>query len=235
MFDIDGTLTRTNTVDTDCFVAALREIFQISEIDTDWSTYRHATDQGCLEEILQKYRGSPGSEDELMHAKQRFVELLRERADSDIELFRPIPGAIETLTYLRGLPDVAIALATGAWFESAQTKLLMAGVGVAGIPIATCDDSLAREEIMRIAERRAKHTVNVPFRTKTYVGDAVWDVQASSNLDYNFIGVGSGIGAEHLKAKGAKWIVPDLDQAGAFLSILEEIWAAEPADSPDSE
>jgi phosphoglycolate phosphatase-like HAD superfamily hydrolase len=85
-----------------------------------------------------------------------------------------------------------------------------------------------------IAETRAKNMIEVLFRTKTYVGDAAWDVEAAANLKYNFIGVGSGTRSELLRDMGASQIVPDLNQAGAFLQILDEIWDAKPANSPDS-
>ena len=39
IFDIDGTLTDTNSVDDGCFVKALSEAHAITEINTDWATY----------------------------------------------------------------------------------------------------------------------------------------------------------------------------------------------------
>jgi beta-phosphoglucomutase-like phosphatase (HAD superfamily) len=48
MFDIDGTLTETMKVDEECFVRSFMDVFGFSDIDTDWSHYRHTTDSGIL-------------------------------------------------------------------------------------------------------------------------------------------------------------------------------------------
>ena len=46
LFDIDGTLTATNEVDRDCFLAAFLQEFAITEIDSDWLGYEQTTDRG---------------------------------------------------------------------------------------------------------------------------------------------------------------------------------------------
>ena len=43
---------------------------------------------------------------------------------------------------------------------------------------------------MKMAEHRAG---TAPYRTKTYFGDAPWDLKASSALGYNFVLVGNRI------------------------------------------
>ena len=141
VFDIDGTLTATNKVDNECFVLAMQEVLQITDIDTDWTKYRNVTDQGCLEEIVHRHKRRYGTETELNRVKQRHLALLQERADSDAKLFRSIAGAHETIERLKMLPNVRIALATGAWLESAQIKLRTARFTMEGIPMATCNDS----------------------------------------------------------------------------------------------
>ena len=235
MFDIDGTLTRTNAVDTQCFVSALSEVLQIRNIDTDWNNYRYATDQGCLEEITRNYKGRPGTDDELMQAKLRHVELLRERADSDPLLFLPVPGANEAIDFLKKQVNVVVALATGAWLESARLKLSRAGLTVDGIPFASSNDSLSREEIMKIAEKRSLQVSNAPFRTRTYVGDAAWDVRAAISLGYHFIGVASEAKAKRLRTEGARWVIPDYEPVGAFCEALNTIWNAEQSHRPGPE
>jgi phosphoglycolate phosphatase-like HAD superfamily hydrolase len=228
VFDIDGTLTATNNVDNECFVLALQEVLQITDIDTDWTKYRNVTDQGCLEEIVHRHKRRYGTETELNRVKQRHLVLLQDRADSDAKLFRSIPGAHETIERLKMLPNVRIALATGAWLESAQIKLRTARFTMEGIPMATCNDSISREEIIRIAEARAIQTAGVRFETKTYVGDAVWDLQAASRLSYQFIGVYADSKAERLRAEGARQLISDYRNGEIFFKILRGIWNQRP-------
>ncbi len=226
MFDVDGTLTQTNSVDTECFVTALREVLHIEGVDTNWANYRHVTDQACLEEIVHRHKGRAGTEHELLGAKDRHIELLQEKADSDPTLFLPVPGARDTINSLRQNSNAVVALATGAWLESARIKLQTAGLSIDGIPIASCNDALSREDIMKVAEAKATGRPDVPFRTKTYVGDAVWDVHAAIRLGYSFVGVASGNREQRLKAEGARWVIPDFLQAQAFEAILQAIWNA---------
>jgi len=40
LFDIDGTLTASNAIDSICFEDAFRDVFGI-KIDTDWNAYEH--------------------------------------------------------------------------------------------------------------------------------------------------------------------------------------------------
>jgi phosphoglycolate phosphatase-like HAD superfamily hydrolase len=228
VFDIDGTLTATNKVDNECFVFAMQEVLRISDIDTDWTNYKNVTDQGCFEEIVQKHKGRCGTETELNRVKRHHLALLRERANTDVELFSSIPGARETIERLKKLPKVRIALATGAWLESAEIKLRAARFTVEGIPMATCNDSISREEVIRIAEARAIQMAGVRFETKTYVGDAVWDLRAASRLSYEFIGVYADSKAERLRAEGARQLISDYGNGEIFFRILERIWNQRP-------
>ena len=52
MFDIDGTLVRSYDLDSICYIDAVREVTGIC-VDPDWSKYRHVTDAGILEEIIE--------------------------------------------------------------------------------------------------------------------------------------------------------------------------------------
>ena len=39
IFDIDGTLTQTNEVDSRCFIEALQHVLGVEEFDTCWENY----------------------------------------------------------------------------------------------------------------------------------------------------------------------------------------------------
>ena len=51
VFDIDGTLARTNSVDSDCYKKAV--IFLLGDVKfrNTWSDYTNVTDEGILLEI----------------------------------------------------------------------------------------------------------------------------------------------------------------------------------------
>src|SRR5258706_15574337 len=69
MFDIDGTLTETDDVDTRCYIQAMSEHLGVA-IDSDWSRYRHVTDSGIAAELFEKYGRPLGEVDQ---GRARFI------------------------------------------------------------------------------------------------------------------------------------------------------------------
>ena len=52
VFDLDGTLTRTNDVDGECFVRAFMETLQLAELNQDWDSYEQVSDEGVTRQIF---------------------------------------------------------------------------------------------------------------------------------------------------------------------------------------
>ncbi len=123
ILDIDGTLTNTNIVDTECFLKALEACFSISDIQTDWSLYMHATDAGILGEIFQKQFVRNPSVAETTRFQNAFLANLRSAFDLRREMFSAVDGASEFLARLSEEPQWAYAVATGGWGLSARFKL----------------------------------------------------------------------------------------------------------------
>ena len=224
MFDIDGTLTTSNRIDTECFLGALGDVLGIHGVDTDWSKYRNATDQGCLEEVVQHHRNRTPTPTEVLAFKTRHFDLLRQKSAADPSTCKLIPGAWDVLVDLSSRKGVAVSLATGAWQESAKIKLETARIPFHDLPMASSDDDVSRTAIMRVAEERTKQNTGCPtFRSKTYIGDAVWDGLAAGQLQYEFIGIAQGPNADRLRSAGTSCVVQDfLDNA--FFKRLEQIW-----------
>lgn len=101
VFDIDGTLTNTGKIDGECFVRVLKEEFDLSEIQEDWSAYHHTTNSAIIQQIFQERFNRLPKSDELFRLKQRFVELLDKSYLDDSSQFTAIPGATTVLTRLR--------------------------------------------------------------------------------------------------------------------------------------
>jgi len=193
VFDIDGTLTQTNEVDSVCFVQAVQEVLGVGEFDTDWSNYQFVTDSGVAQEISQRYCDRPMSGSLTKALYERLASLLREQPASS---FREVRGAIEFIKMLQASPDYAVAFATGAHEASARYKLETAGFKIEGIPLASASDAVVREHIMLQALDRLARQERVAFSEVIYFGDASWDVEATGNLDWRLIGIGANIEAE---------------------------------------
>src|SRR5262245_32181119 len=95
VFDLDGTLTRTNEVDTECFVQALSDVLQIEKINTNWEEYEHTTDLGCLQQVVRERFNRDVDPHETSRLIDHFLNLLRTRHSVDSILFEQIPGAAD--------------------------------------------------------------------------------------------------------------------------------------------
>ena len=223
MFDIDGTLTRSCDIDSRCFVDALCEVLGIESIDTDWSNYRHTTDSGIAQEIITKQLGRPARAEELAAVKTSFVQRLRLALDNDPAECQATAGTEEILEWINNQPRLCFAVATGGWSESAKMKLANAGLKVAENIFASSDDAVSREGIMRIAETRARSAYRVDrFDSITYVGDGLWDLEATQACNYSFIGVGVGEAAGQLRHAGVDSLIASFAVGDGFRELIEQ-------------
>ncbi len=224
IFDIDGTLTNTNSVDNECFVKALAEAHAITEIDTDWASYPHTTDSGIAQHIFQKKFGRTPGDTELDKFKACFVNMLGEQYRSNSSSFAEVPGASIALNRLKRESDWAIGIATGCWRESALLKLRAANIDIHGIPAAYAEDGLSREEILQAAVSQTLEQYRLSrFEKIVSVGDGLWDVRTARRLNFTFLGVGCGESAAMLHRAGAKHVIEDFADYDLLVSLLNEV------------
>jgi phosphoglycolate phosphatase-like HAD superfamily hydrolase len=224
IFDVDGTLTKTNHVDDLCFVRAFADEFAITGINTDWSDYPDVTDSGITRQIFLDRCGRLPTTDELSRLQNCFVRLLQESFGQTPQLFVEIPGASIALKKLLREPDWAVAIATGGWRASALLKLQKVQIDIEGIPAAFADDGITREEVIKRAIGRAQNLYRQEcFDQVIYIGDAVWDVRTARQLGFAFLGVGSSERETALRAEGATAIICDFTDFDRFLRMLREL------------
>ena len=190
MFDIDGTLVDSNGFDGELYAQAVRRVLGV-EVDRTWQSYRHVTDSGILEEVLEHYEGGGDVSGLAAEVKTRFIELVREYLVDESNKLEPVPGACQLIDQLQSSPGVTVAIATGGWKETAELKLAAVGIECDRTPLATSSDAVSRIEIMRLAEQRA--AADGPFLRRTYFGDAPWDLAASAELGYAFVAIGPNV------------------------------------------
>ncbi|HEY3155366.1 MAG TPA: HAD family hydrolase [Candidatus Eisenbacteria bacterium] len=207
IFDVDGTLTRSTSIDATCYARAVAEHLRM-QVNTDWSMYRHATDAGILSELLER-QGIPETRPDVAAVRARFLGLLSAALTLDPTLCREVPGARAAIESLREVPEFQLAIATGAWADSARLKLRHASVGIDQIPLASSDDSPSREKILEIAFERAAARSGQRPDAVTYFGDAPWDVSAAHSLGFRFIGIACEGDMGQLRSAGASVILPD--------------------------
>jgi beta-phosphoglucomutase-like phosphatase (HAD superfamily) len=114
MFDIDGTLTESNNLDDQSYLRALSEVFNLSEVSDDWSSYSHVTDACILREVFQDKLGRVPVLAEIEAFQQCFLKLLAE-GTAAIDGIDPVSGALKMLSWLLESSNHAVAYAGGAW------------------------------------------------------------------------------------------------------------------------
>ncbi len=223
IFDIDGTLTNTNSVDDECFVKALSESHGITEIDTDWATYPHTTDSGITLQIFQEKFGRDPEGHELAKFKSCFLNLLGDEYHSNPSSFTEIAGASVALSRLRQESGWVVAIATGSWRESALLKLRAAKIDIDGIPAGFAEDGLSREQILQAAISHSLEQYRLRSFAKTVsIGDGLWDLRTARRLNFAFLGVGYGEKAAILDRAGAKHVIQDFANYDRLISLLNE-------------
>ena len=185
IFDIDGTLIQSATVDDQLYRQSVTEILGPVRFRSSLRDYRRVTDSGLLMEILDDNSLSDIS-DPTEAIRSRFVELL-EHHIARHGAFSEVPGAREYLNAYRRSEGHAVAI--GGWRLSAMLKLESAGFELDGVPIATSDDSHDRTDIMSIALSQLGQS----FESVTYYGDGIWDQEASASLGWQFVPIGPAL------------------------------------------
>jgi len=190
VFDVDGTLVESEDFDGILYARAIRNALKI-EVDEDWSGYRHQTDSGILNEVLDR-NGIEGDRT-LAHAsvERKFITLVAGYLASRGDRLREVPGARAFVNRLAARPDVVIGIATGGWKETAAMKLRAIGLDPDTLNLASGSDAASRVEIMRIAAKRALGGRSVD--RKTYFGNRPWDREASRRLGWHFVGIGPDV------------------------------------------
>ena len=219
IFDIDGTLTRTMKADEECFVRSLAEVCGFNDVDTDWFRYKHATDSGVFHEIYESRAGRSPLPSEISQFRQHFVALLAQASSE--AAFTAVAGAAQLLSRLADSAEHRVALATGAWRDSARLKMTSAGLCYDDYPAASSDDALDRESIIRLSMQRAARRYG-RIGSTVYVGDGVWDARACRGVGIPFIGIATDSRAARLSAEGAVCVFPHFSDTDLFLSSLYE-------------
>jgi phosphoglycolate phosphatase-like HAD superfamily hydrolase len=223
VFDLDGTLARTNAVDEECFVQAFSDSLGIYPLNTNWPEYEHITDSGVIREAYANSFGRDPNPIEISNFVECFLALLNERHRTNADLFAEIPGASSLLAALRRHAQWRVAIATGSWERSARFKIKTSGIGADSDPAAFAEDGPSREAIVRTAVARA----SVRYRQSQFerivsVGDAIWDIWTAKQLQLPFVGIAGNERAEVLRQLGASHVMEDFASYNDCLQCLEE-------------
>lgn len=221
MFDMDGTLTDSFAIEENCYVRAIEQALNLTDVRTDWHSYPHTTSAFCLQEIVRQARGTPPTAQESLAVQRRMIELMDDLTRRTGRRTQEMPGAATAMRELQRR-GYAVAIASGDWEVTARHKFTTAGIPFDDLPSAFCEVAVPRTGIMLEALARAvAHHGVARFERVTYVGDAAWDVRACRELGWPLVGVGTGEAARRMPALGVTHQVPHYLDLDTFLTAVE--------------
>lgn len=209
ILDIDGTLMPSAKIDDECFWQAVFACFGETVSVPNLHGFRNVTDSGILSEWCKRELGRAPRQPETEQIKKKFKQLLQSASSSEPDHFCPLPGVTDWLEAVAERDGVFAGIATGGWGRTARLKLELSGLDRFDLPMASSDDAEPRTRIMQIAARRTCENQAVGNSVFTYIGDGVWDLHASMDLKWEFIGIASGARAAELSEAGAEHIRTD--------------------------
>jgi phosphoglycolate phosphatase-like HAD superfamily hydrolase len=221
LFDIDGTLTKTNVVDAKCYALAFEEVFGFPLPTTDWDVYVHVTDSGIIHEVMEANRGRRASQEEVDAFERAFVRHLEIEYAQNAEGFREIPGARAILEAIDAREGMRAALATGGMKGSATYKLSCIGVDTRAFPAGFSNDADSREGVARRAISLADGNGGAADWTLVYVGDGPWDVKTSAAMGMRFVGITGDAPPDKLIRLGATVCIDNYIDQDAFFRAVE--------------
>jgi len=207
IFDIDGTLVESFGFDDACYISAIREVLGEVHIHNDWSQYINVTDTGSLRQIMEENKIQ--EKEQIKEVRTIFGELIRQYLQNGGKCC-PKKGAIRLIDKLLTTEGYEVGFATGGWRHTAKMKLQHAGFNLRNTVLTSSDDDDKRVEIMK----KCLFLLGNCFHRIVYVGDAEWDMQATQELGWHFIGVGA-----RLKGKCEFW-VEDFSCQDTFMKML---------------
>lgn len=221
IFDIDGTLLYSNKVDSEAFAETYEEQFGLPFPSIDWRKYPHVTDHTIFNEVIKQHFSRPATIDDISRQRDHFVANLVQRRAKTPEAFKEVPGAVAMVHHLLQTDGYEIGIATGGWMAPAQIKLNHLGFPIDQFYASYADNKVTREDILNesIHKARAQHQ---DISRIVYIGDAIWDVKTTRNMDLNFIGV--RLKGDHgiLQEAGAEHVIQDFQDQQRFLDLLTE-------------
>ena len=217
LFDIDGTLLDVHGAGRRAFARSLEQCFGWKD-DLKSIRFAGATDLDLLHRLIRERGREATPEDE----RAFFGQLIRE-----LEAAMPVarlvihPGVKPLLEKLGGDPRCLLGLVTGNIETCAWFKLRLFDLHGHFLLGAFGHEHGDRNEIARLALRRAEARTGRAFEKIFLIGDTPNDVRAAKTIGAKAVAVATGsFTRDELIATGADHVLDDLGDLAAMMRLL---------------
>ena len=216
IFDVDGTLVFSEKKDSQCFADTYQAFYGLPFPTIDWQKYPHVSDTTIFKTVIQEHFSRIPDEAEEESFRQRFVaNIIQNRKETPSD-YKEVPYAKRTIDQLLADNRFIIGVATGGWKAPAIVKLNFVNIPTNRLIITGADGKITREEITQETIDKAKALYG-DFERVVYVGDAIWDVTTTQNMDLPLIGIRRRGDIDFLSSKGVQLVLKDFENYAAFL------------------
>lgn len=185
VFDIDDTLSKSEYQHTTAYVNAMKD-FGITEINQNWSSYKHHTDSYILKKNYENNLATKFEFSFIENFENRMTELML-----SLNKVSEIKGAKNMMSHITKQTNYAVAFATGSLLKPAIIKLQQAEISFNEKLVVGSNEIFTREGIVQKAINQAKEFYQVnSFENIISVGDGIWDLNTARNLELHFLGIG---------------------------------------------
>lgn len=221
LFDIDGTLVLTGRAGMRAMNLACRDIVQTDDAMRGVN-FAGRTDWSIFDDVMRKY-GRTLDAPLLDELRRSYVRHLADEIQHRGEGVKDVmPGIPELLGTLAGRDDVALALLTGNFIESARIKLEHFDLWSPFSFGAFADDAIDRNLLVPVAFARAREHGHDPRHERVIViGDTPLDVECARAGGVRALGVATGShSVDELREAGAYEAFEDLRETPAVMQAL---------------
>jgi phosphoglycolate phosphatase-like HAD superfamily hydrolase len=219
IFDIDGTLVYSERRDSRCFAATYEHRYGKAFPTLDWTRFPHVTDTTILITVIEQHFQRRAETQELIDFQKEYTTRLSKKRRLDPDHSREVPGAKRTMDRLLSDKRYIIGVATGGWRRPAHLKLQHVGIPSGSLMLEGADGRHTREDIINALVVKAKGR-HAGIGRIVYVGDAVWDVHTTRNLNMAFIGMRWRGDVEVLEQEGATQVLSNYLEYDRFLEAV---------------
>lgn len=222
LFDIDGTLIRSNSAGRLAMAAALTELFGSAGPLESYS-FSGKTDARIITDLLTAVGITPR---EIASRLSTVYDRMAELAPTIYQESGIItcPGVVELLQALGQRDDVLLGLLTGNAAPTAPLKLLATGIDPAQFRVgAYGSDAHDRNELPAIALQRAQELTGVTYtgQNTVIIGDTPADIVCARAGKARAVAVASGWHSANTLAQYAPDVLfDDLNDTTAVLDVL---------------